>query len=82
MHIHTHSEKQENQTFLRQDNQSKILNRNRRDVTHMFKSRLVNKKHINSKLKSILAILTNEVNLMAAEAVLRITESLKEPIST
>ena len=48
----------------------------------MFKSRLVNKKHINSKLQSILAILTNEVNLMAAEAILRITESLKKPIST
>lgn len=49
----------------------------------MFKSRLVNKKHINSKLKSILTILTNEkVSLMAAEAILRNTESLKESIST
>lgn len=48
----------------------------------MFKSRLVNKKHINSKLKSILTILTDEkFNLMAAEAILRNTESLKQSIS-
>lgn len=32
----------------------------RRDVTHIFKSRLLKKNHINSNLKSIPTVLINE----------------------
>lgn len=59
MFVHTQKNR-EPQTFRRRDIGSKSLNMNRRDVTHIFKSRLLNKNHINSNLKSTLIVLTNE----------------------